>query len=183
MKKRYQIDRETSRSPIPQASRRIRAGTATAPAAQRSRRRPAAKRRRADAPGRPGADAAHHGQRSAPARWRALPAAPSRAALPLGPRARLPRRRWTEGPHSAAAGCAATTATNKSLGSYALFRRCEPLDDAVWDKLMLGLSTRNYSQAVREFAAAYGIEKSAVSEHFVAHQPRETARTFRAPSR
>ena len=40
------------------------------------------------------------------------------------------------------------------LGSYELFRRCEPLDDAVWDKLMLGLSTRNYSQAVREFAAA-----------------------------
>ena len=27
----------------------------------------------------------------------------ARAALPLGPRARLPRRRWTEGPHSAAA--------------------------------------------------------------------------------
>ena len=51
----------------------------------------------------------------------------------------------------------------QSLGSYAVFRRCEPLDDAVWDKLMLGLSTRNYSQAVREFAAAYGIEKSAVS--------------------
>ena len=55
----------------------------------------------------------------------------------------------------------------QSLGSYALFRRSEPLDDAVWDKLMLGLSTRNYSKAVREFAAAYGIEKSAVSEHFV----------------
>ena len=48
-----------------------------------------------------------------------------------------------------------------------MFRRSEPLDDAVWDKLMLGLSTRNYSKAVREFAAAYGIEKSAVSEHFV----------------
>ena len=53
------------------------------------------------------------------------------------------------------------------LGSYELFRRSEPLDAAVWDKLMLGLSTRNYSKAVREFAAAYGIEKSAVSEHFV----------------
>ncbi len=53
------------------------------------------------------------------------------------------------------------------LGSYELFRRDEPLDAAVWDKLMLGLSTRNYSKAVREFAAAYGIEKSAVSEHFV----------------
>ena len=62
------------------------------------------------------------------------------------------------------------------LGSYALFRRSEPLDDAVWDKLMLGLSTRNYSQAVREFAAAYGIEKSAVSEHFVRTS---RGRTFR----
>ena len=37
----------------------------------------------------------------------------------------------------------------------------------MWDKLLLGLSTRNDSKAVREFAAAYGIEKSAVSEHFV----------------
>ena len=53
------------------------------------------------------------------------------------------------------------------LGSYELFRRSEPLDAAVWDKLMLGLSTRNYAQAVREFSEAYGIEKSAVSEHFV----------------
>ena len=52
------------------------------------------------------------------------------------------------------------------LGSYELFRRSEPIDAAVWDKLMLGLSTRNYSQAVRE--ASYGIEKSAVSDHFCA---------------
>ncbi len=29
------------------------------------------------------------------------------------------------------------------LGSYELFRRSEPLDAAVWDKLMLGLSARN----------------------------------------
>ena len=34
---------------------------------------------------------------------RLLPAARSRAALPLGPRERLPRRRWTEGPHPASA--------------------------------------------------------------------------------
>ena len=53
------------------------------------------------------------------------------------------------------------------LGSYELFRRSEPLDAAVWNKLMLGLSTRNYAKVVREFTAAYGIEKSAVSEHFV----------------
>ena len=53
------------------------------------------------------------------------------------------------------------------LGSYELFRRDQPLEAAVWDKLMLGLSTRNYGQAVRTFAESYGIEKSAVSEHFV----------------
>ena len=53
------------------------------------------------------------------------------------------------------------------LGSYELFRRSKPLDAAVWNKLMLGLSTRNYAKVVREFTAAYGIEKSAVSEHFV----------------
>jgi transposase-like protein len=32
---------------------------------------------------------------------------------------------------------------------------------------MLGLSTRRYGQAVREFTEAYGLEKSAVSEHFI----------------
>ena len=55
----------------------------------------------------------------------------------------------------------------ESLGSYELFRRGEPFDAAVWDQLMLGLSTGNYSKAVREFTEAYDIEKSAVSEHFV----------------
>ncbi len=55
----------------------------------------------------------------------------------------------------------------QGLGSYELFRRGKPLDAAVWDKLMLGLSTRNYSKAVRTLAESYGIEKSAVSDHFV----------------
>lgn len=53
------------------------------------------------------------------------------------------------------------------LGSYELFHRGEPLTEAVWEKLMLGLSTRRYGQAVRQFTEAYGLEKSAVSEHFV----------------
>jgi putative transposase len=51
------------------------------------------------------------------------------------------------------------------LGSYELFHRGEPLTETVWEKLMLGLSTRNYGRAVREFTEAYGLEKSAVSEH------------------
>ena len=42
------------------------------------------------------------------------------------------------------------------LGSYELFHGGEPLTGTVWEKLMLGLSTRKYGQAVREFTAAYG---------------------------
>src|SRR6478672_11683552 len=53
------------------------------------------------------------------------------------------------------------------LGSYEMFHRGEPLTETVWENLMLGLSTRRYGQAVRQFTEAYGLEKSAVSEHFV----------------
>lgn len=53
------------------------------------------------------------------------------------------------------------------LGSYELFHRGEPLTETVWDKLMLGLTTRKYGDAVRQFTEAYGLEKSAVSEHFI----------------
>ena len=48
-----------------------------------------------------------------------------------------------------------------------MFHRGEPLTETVWEKLMLGLSTRKYGEAVRQFTAAYGLEKSAVSEHFI----------------
>jgi putative transposase len=53
------------------------------------------------------------------------------------------------------------------LGSYEMFHRGEPLTETVWEKLMLGLSTRKYGQAVRQFTEAYGLEKSVVSEHFI----------------
>jgi transposase-like protein len=53
------------------------------------------------------------------------------------------------------------------LGSYEMFHRGEPLTETAWEKLMLGLSTRKYGQAVRQFTEAYGLEKSAVSEHFI----------------
>ena len=61
------------------------------------------------------------------------------------------------------------TSDNKEvrLGSYEMFHRGEPLTETVWEKLMLGLSTRKYGQAVREFTEAYGLEKSAISEHFI----------------
>ena len=53
------------------------------------------------------------------------------------------------------------------LGTYEMFHGGEPLTETVWEKLMLGLSTRKYGQAVRQFAEAYGLEKSAISEHFI----------------
>ena len=51
------------------------------------------------------------------------------------------------------------------LGSYELFQR--PMQAGVWDKMMRGLSTRNYGAVVKDFQDAYGIEKSAVSENFI----------------
>jgi putative transposase len=53
------------------------------------------------------------------------------------------------------------------LGSYELFQRSGPMQKGVWDKLMRGLSTRNYGAVVKQFQQAYGIEKSAVSENFI----------------
>jgi len=60
-----------------------------------------------------------------------------------------------------------TDDTEVRLGSYEMFHRGEPLTETVWEKLMLGLSTRKYGQAIRQFSQAYGLEKSAVSEHFI----------------
>ena len=53
------------------------------------------------------------------------------------------------------------------LGSYELFQRSGPMQAGVWDKMMRGLSTRNYGAVVKDFHNAYGIEKSAVSENFI----------------
>ena len=53
------------------------------------------------------------------------------------------------------------------LGSYELFQRDGPLQHGVWDKMMRGLSTRNYGAVVKDFREAYGVEKSAVSDNFI----------------
>jgi len=53
------------------------------------------------------------------------------------------------------------------LGSYELFQRSAPLEQSVWDKMMRGLSTRNYGAVVKDFREAYGVEKSAVSDNFI----------------
>jgi putative transposase len=47
------------------------------------------------------------------------------------------------------------------LGSYAMLQQSSLLEDAVWHKIMHGLTTRRYSAVVRELQQAYGVEKSA----------------------
>lgn len=53
------------------------------------------------------------------------------------------------------------------LGSYETFQRGSLMEDAVWQKIMHGLTTRRYSAIVRELKEAYGVEKSTISEHFI----------------
>ena len=62
-----------------------------------------------------------------------------------------------------------------------MFYRSTPLEGAVWDKMMRGLSTRNYGAVVKEFRDAYGIEKSAVSDNFI--EARAFSRFVYSPSR
>ena len=53
------------------------------------------------------------------------------------------------------------------LGSYEMLQQASLMEEAVWSKIMSGLTTRRYGEVVRELKQAYGIEKSTVSEHFI----------------
>ena len=53
------------------------------------------------------------------------------------------------------------------LGSYEVLQQASLMEDSVWHKIMRGLTTRRYSEVIREIEQAYGIEKSTVSEHFI----------------
>lgn len=53
------------------------------------------------------------------------------------------------------------------LGSYEVLQQASLMEDSVWHKIMHGLTTRRYSEVIREIERAYGIEKSTVSEHFI----------------
>ena len=52
------------------------------------------------------------------------------------------------------------------LGSYQALQQASLLEEAIWRKIMHGLSMRSYAEVVRELEQSYGIEKSAVSAHF-----------------
>jgi putative transposase len=58
--------------------------------------------------------------------------------------------------------------TEIPLGSYELFQRASLLEETVWHKIMHGLTMRSYKEVVKQFAEAYGLEKSTTSDHFIA---------------
>lgn len=59
------------------------------------------------------------------------------------------------------------------IGSYELFRRDEEQQKRIWDAITRGLTTRGYGPTVRESEKAFAIEKSAVSEKFIAMSGRK----------
>ena len=63
--------------------------------------------------------------------------------------------------------------TELRLGSYELFQQASLTEETVWGKIMRGLSMRHYKEVVQQFAEAYGLQKSTVSEHFIAASRRK----------
>src|ERR1700731_3983902 len=61
-----------------------------------------------------------------------------------------------------AVGCIPTC-----LDGYVCGAAARTAIQAVWWKMLRGLTTRNYPLVTRSFAQAYGIEKSATSERFI----------------
>jgi hypothetical protein len=59
------------------------------------------------------------------------------------------------------------------IGSSELFRRDEEQQKRIWEAITRGLTTRGYGPTVRESEKAFAIEKSAVSEKFVAMSARK----------
>lgn len=53
------------------------------------------------------------------------------------------------------------------LTSYQAFQNSRGLDEGIWKRLVLGLSTRDYEPAINEFAEGYGLKKSSISRRFI----------------
>ena len=64
------------------------------------------------------------------------------------------------------------------IGSYELFRREEEQQRRIWEAITRGLTMRGYGPTVRESEKSFAIEKSAVSEKFVAMSAKKGRRTF-----
>jgi len=75
--------------------------------------------------------------------------------------------------------CARGEEGDVKLGSYELFRRDEEQQRRIWEAITRGLTMRGYGPTVRESEKAFAIEKSAVSEKFVAMSARKVDELFK----
>ena len=57
--------------------------------------------------------------------------------------------------------------TEASLESYKAFQSEKGLDKRLSERVILGLSSRDYERAVDDFADGYGLKKSSISRHFI----------------
>ena len=76
---------------------------------------------------------------------------------------------WWAGKKCRCSGRACATYANarSPLRQLRMLQRASLMEDAVWQKMMHGLTTRRYSAVVEELEQAYGVEKSTISEHFI----------------
>ena len=65
------------------------------------------------------------------------------------------------------------------IGSYELFRREEEQQRRIWEAITRGLTMRGYGPTVRESEESFAIEKSAVSEKFVAMSAKKVDELFK----
>lgn len=65
------------------------------------------------------------------------------------------------------------------IGSYELFQKEEEQQRRIWEAITRGLTMRGYGPTVRECAESFGIEKSAVSEKFVAMSAKKVDELFK----
>jgi len=53
------------------------------------------------------------------------------------------------------------------LNTYKAFQNPKRMKQSVMKQMVLGISSRNYEEAIESFVGGYGIKKSSISRHFV----------------
>lgn len=53
------------------------------------------------------------------------------------------------------------------LKTYEAFQRPEKMKESVYNKILRGISTRDYEEVIETIRKNYGVKKSSISRHFV----------------
>lgn len=69
----------------------------------------------------------------------------------------------------------------KPLESYQVFQSDQGLDERLKDRIILGLSSRDYQRAIDEFYEGYGLSKSSISRRFIKATSRKLEELMERP--